>query len=240
MLRASGLSKSFGDVQAVDDMDCTIKGGQVYGLIGPNGAGKTTAIKCMSTLLKPDSGTVMIDGHDISEEPEKAKSSFAYVPEDPHPYPHLTVEEHIKFVARAFDLKNWRERSDRMIEKFDLDEKRNELTKYLSKGMKQKVNVICALIHEPKTILMDEPLMGIDPKGGRYVKDLIDRARRRGAAIIVSSHMLDLVEEVSTHLMIMSEGKIVADGSVREVQKKARAAEDAELEDVFLKITEGE
>lgn len=237
MLEVEGLSKSFGDVDAVREMDVSIKGGQVYGLIGPNGAGKTTAIKCMSTLLRPDSGTVMIDGFDISKEPEKAKSSFAYVPEVPHPYPHLTVEEHVKFIARAFDMEDWEERADRMIENFDLDEKRKELTKYLSKGMKQKVNVICALIHRPDTILMDEPLMGIDPKGGRYVKDLVDRARRRGAAIIVSSHMLDLVEEVSTHLMIMSDGKIVADGSVREVQKKAKAAEDAELEDVFLKIT---
>ncbi|MGM0509725.1 MAG: ABC transporter ATP-binding protein [Thermoplasmatota archaeon] len=239
MLEVRGLSKSFGDVDAVVDMDVKIDAGEVYGLIGPNGAGKTTAIKCISTLLRPDSGTVKIDGYDISVSPEKAKRSFAYVPEVPNPYPQLTVEEHIKFVARAFEMDDWKKRADRMISGFDLEDKRKELTKYLSKGMKQKVSVICAFIHEPKTILLDEPLMGIDPKGGRYLKDLIDRARKGGSSIIVSSHMLDLVEDTSTHLMIMSEGEIITKGTVREVEKEARAAEGARLEELFLKITEG-
>lgn len=240
MLEVSGLSKSFGDVDAVVDMNIMVGRGEVYGLIGPNGAGKTTAIKCISTLLRPDAGKIIIDGYDISVAPEKAKRGFAYVPEVPNPYPQLTVEEHIRFVARAFEMVDWEDKADRMIRGFDLEEKRKELTKYLSKGMKQKVSVICAFIHEPMTILLDEPLMGIDPKGGRYLKDLIVRARKRGASVIVSSHMLDLVEDTSTHLMIMSEGKIIAKGTVREVEKEARAAEGARLEELFLKITEGD
>ena len=239
MLEIKNLSKSFKDVHAVNDLSFTIGKGEVLGLIGPNGCGKTTTIKCICSLLRPDYGTVIISGHDLAQEPVKAKEGLAYVPEIPNPYPDLTVDDQIEFAARLFEVDNWRPDADRMLIDFDLDDKRTELAKNLSKGQKQKLSIITAFIHKPDVILLDEPLIGIDPKGGKTLKDHVKLAQKRGATILISSHMLGLVEELATHLLIMHKGRTLADGSVREVKEAAHLSTDSRLEDVYIQITEG-
>lgn len=238
MLKITGLSKSFKKVQAVKNFSFSVKKGEVMGLIGPNGAGKTTALRCICSILRPDSGTIKINGYDLFSNPIEAKKSLAFVPEIPNPYEYLTVEEHVEFSARTFKLKNWQEKANEMIEKFDLFEKRKEIIKTLSKGMKQKVNIICAFLHEPQVILLDEPLYGIDPKGGKYLKKLVRSAQKKGACIVISSHMLSLVEELASKILIMSKGEKLAEGTINEVIRTTHLKKDAKLEDVFIEITE--
>jgi ABC-2 type transport system ATP-binding protein len=238
MLEVQGLYKSFKTVQAVKDFSFKVKKGEVLGLIGPNGCGKTTTLRCICTIIRPDAGTIRINGRDIATDPIEAKRGLAYVPEIPYPYDFLTVDEHIEFAARVFKLKGWESKAAEMIEQFDLNEKRRELIKHLSKGQKQKVNIICAFIHDPTIILLDEPLYGIDPKGGRYLKRLVKSARVRGASIIISSHMLGLVEELATNILIMDKGKKIAEGTVDEVTRLAHLKKGSTLEDVYIQITE--
>ncbi len=238
MLEVKGLSKSFKKVQAVKNFMFTVKKGEILGLIGPNGAGKTTALRCICDILRPDAGMIKINGYNIHKDPIEAKRQLAFVPEIPNPFPLLSVKEHIEFTARVFELENWRDKADELVESFDLVEKRKELTKYLSKGMKQKVNLICAFLPEPSVILLDEPLYGIDPKGGRYLKDLVREARRNNACIVISSHMLGLVEELATKILIMSKGEKLIEAPRTKIAELAHMKKDAKLEDVFIEITE--
>ncbi|WP_455391414.1 ABC transporter ATP-binding protein [[Eubacterium] cellulosolvens] len=238
MLEVSGLSKAFEKVQAVKNFSFKVKNGEVLGLIGPNGAGKTTALRCICTILTPDAGVVRVNGVDIFSNPVEAKKHLAYIPEIPHPFGYLTVEEHVEFAARAFELRDWKDRADELIERFDLGEKKKELVHTLSKGQRQKVNIISAFIHQPNVVLMDEPLYGIDPKGGKYLKTLVKAARARGASIVISSHTLSLVEELANKVLIMAEGEKLVEGSVDKVAQMARLKKDTRLEDVFIEITE--
>jgi ABC-2 type transport system ATP-binding protein len=238
MLEVVDLSKSFGKVQAVKNFSFRVPSGEVVGLIGPNGSGKTTILRCVCSILRPDSGMIRISGHDLNTDPVQAKSSLAYVPEIPNPYMHLTVNEHIEFTARLFELTDWEVRAHRMVENFDLAEKKDELIKTLSKGQKQKVNIICAFLHNPKVILLDEPLYGIDPKGGKHLKDLVREARGRGASIVISSHMLGLVQELGTKYVIIWKGEKLADGTFEDITKAANLQMGSKLEDVYIEITE--
>jgi len=239
MIEVEKLDKSFKKVRAVKDLSFKVQNGEVLGLIGPNGAGKTTTLRCLCTLLRPDSGRIVLNGRELAKDPAGAKEGLAYVPEIPNPFLFLTVDDIITFTARFYKLKNWKGRAEKMLERMDLLDKRDEITQHLSKGQKQKVNIITSFLYRPSIILLDEPLYGIDPKGGRYLKDLVRGARKQGASIIVSSHMLDLVEELADRVLIMHKGEKITEGTIDSIRGKVRMGKGKKLEDVFLAVTEG-
>jgi ABC-type multidrug transport system ATPase subunit len=233
-----GLSKRFGNVQAVSDFNMNIDEGEIVGLVGPNGAGKTTAIECMITVQNADAGEVHVEGHNIYEVPEKAKANIAYVTEIPVLLSFLTVSEQIQFTAEIFSAEGWRKKADTMLEGFDLEDKRNNYTWTLSKGQKQKVAVISAFAHNPNLVFFDEPLLGIDPKGARYLKDLLKEHAKRNKSVLISSHTLTLIQEICNRIYIMDKGKIVTFGTLTQLRTMANDPQ-GDLESVFLKITKG-
>jgi len=239
MLEVHNLSKKFGKVQAVDNFSFKLRSGEIVGLVGPNGGGKTTLIRCICGILRIDSGSVRIKGLDLIKDGHKARGKLGYVAEVPNPYEFLTVWEHIDFIARAYSLTSWEKRAGEMLERFDLMDKRDDLVTTLSKGMKQKLTIIITFLHEPDIILLDEPIIGIDPKGVKYLKELIRKNVKKGKAVLISSHMLDLIEKMCTKIMIMDKGKKLAEGKITDLQKNARLGLDASFEDTFIKITEG-
>lgn len=240
MLSVNRLSKRFDKVQAVDNFSFKLKPGEILGLVGPNGAGKTTLIRCICGILQIDSGSVKIKGYDLVKDGPLARGRLGYVAEVPYPYEFLTVWEHVMFIARAYSIDNWEHRAEIMLEKFDLVEKKDELVMTLSKGMKQKLTIICTYIHNPDILLLDEPIIGIDPKGVRYLKDLVRKSAKEGRAVLISSHMLDLIEKLCNRVIIMDKGKKLIDGRMAYLYRQARLGLDASFEDTFIKITEGD
>jgi len=235
MLSVNKLTKRFKTVTAVDRVSFQVQPGECYGIVGPNGAGKTTLIRSICTLLKFEGGIVEIGGHDIREKPVEAKKLLSYVAELPVPYDRLTVWEHVSFIARAYFMKNWQKDAEQLLDEFDLTEKRDEFVKYLSKGQKQKLTIICALIHKPKLLLLDEPLIGIDAKGARALKNHIKRVCAEGGSVLLSAHMLHFVETLCDRIMVMEKAKMVAEGSLEEL--KERYFSKGDLEDLVIRIT---
>jgi len=215
-----------------------VRPGEIVGLLGPNGAGKTTLLRCSAGILRPTHGQVFIGGADIVAEQAKAKSRLAYVPEVPGLYELLTVEEHLKFVAMCFDTVSvFEQEKDALLDRYDLAEKRNDLVATLSKGMRQKLAVACAMVHRATVFLFDEPMIGIDPAGVAEFKQELARARNAGAAILVSTHLLDTAERLCDRIVIMVRGKVVATGTLEELQG-LRDMEGADLEHIFLGLTQ--
>jgi len=225
MINVQNLCKKYGRILANDHVTLTINPGEMGVLLGPNGAGKSTLIKSICGLLR-FSGTVTIDGHDCHS--EEAKRLLGYVPEFPAPYPMLTVGEHMEFIAKAYRLKDWHENADALLRRFELDDKRNKLGKELSKGMQQKVSVCCALLPGPTTVVFDEPLVGLDPHGIREIKKVMADMCSAGKAVLVSTHMIDSMEENWDVTFIMQGGRIV-----REVKRGHE-----KLEDIYFSIIE--
>ncbi|MFN3648469.1 MAG: ABC transporter ATP-binding protein [Armatimonadota bacterium] len=239
MLTIENLFKSYGGgVPAVRDVSFRVEGGEILGLLGPNGAGKTTTLRCVATILRPDHGRITIAGHDLAAEPEAAKRELAFIPELPHPYEMLTVLEHLRFVAAAFDAEECLEDAEPLLRRLDLWEKRFDLAASLSKGMRQKLACACAFIHRPKVYLFDEPLIGIDPKGARELKNLLLERRAAGDAVLVSTHQLDTAERLCDRVVIMHRGQVLAEGTLAELHARASLGAGATLEDVFLHLTE--
>ncbi|MHB0912538.1 MAG: ABC transporter ATP-binding protein [Armatimonadota bacterium] len=239
MLEIRDLVKYYGKVCAVDGVGFTVQDGEILGLLGPNGAGKTTILRSVAGILQPTSGRIVVDGHDLAADEDGAKRALAFVPEVPNPFEMLTVYEHLRFVAMAYDtLDKFDERAEQLLDRFDLADKRNDLVLTLSKGQKQKLAVACAFVHEARVILFDEPLIGIDPKGARELKDLMLAARGLGCSILVSTHMLDTAEHLCDRVLIIDNGKKVAEGTLAEINERAQMGESATLEDMFLKLTE--
>lgn len=239
MLAIEGLTKYYRTTLAVAGISFSVNDGEILGLLGPNGAGKTTILRSIAGIVQPQAGRIVINGHDLSTDEQEAKRSLAFVPEVPNPYDMLTVFEHLRFVAMAYDtLDKFDERASALLERFDLDEKRNDLALTLSKGMKQKLAVACAFIHDARVLLLDEPLIGIDPKGARELKDMMLAAKQAGCSILVSTHMLDTAERLCDRILIMDHGRKVAEGSLAELHQRVQMREDATLEDLFLKLTE--
>jgi len=239
MLLVDELRKYYRTALAVDGVSFSVADGEILGLLGPNGAGKTTILRSIAGIVQPTSGRIEVAGHDLAADERNAKRSLAFVPETPSPYEMLTVYEHIRFIAMAYDtLDKFDERADSLLERFDLEEKRNELVATLSKGMKQKLAVVCSFIHDAQVILFDEPLIGIDPKGARELKNMMLAARSSGCSILVSTHMLDTAERLCDRILIIDKGKVVAEGTLSELQDRAQMGADATLEDMFLKLTE--
>ena len=225
-------------VTAVNDLSFTVHDGEIFGLVGPNGAGKTTTLKCICGVALPTDGVILIDDYNMATDEQKAKNVMAFVPETPNPYEILTVSEHMKFIALLYNVENPDPKIEDLLHLFDLYEKKDDLVNSLSKGMKQKLTICCALVHDPKVLLLDEPLIGIDPRGARTLKDILIERVNNGNSVIISSHMLYLVEELCHRILIIDNGKKIAEGSLQDIRKKALASSNASLEEVFLKITE--
>lgn len=231
MLQVCGLTKKYNKLLANDDLNFTVNDGEIAILAGPNGAGKSTAIKCIAGLLRFH-GDVLICGHENKS--VEAKRCFGYIPEMPAPIEMLTVDEHMEFIARAYRLRNWRERADSLLERMELYDKKDKLGKELSKGMQQKVSICCALLPQPKVLLLDEPLVGLDPHAIKQLKDMLLELRSSGCTVLESTHMLDSVRDVWDKALIMVNGKIAAVRTRAEVEKTGES-----LEELFFSITEG-
>lgn len=239
MLRVDKLVKYYRKTLAVDGVSFEVRNGEIVGLLGPNGAGKTTVLRCITGIVQPTEGLIEVDGISLSTNEDEAKRRIAFVPEVPTPYEMLTVTEHLRFIAMAYrTLQNFEDCAVTLMHRFDLYDKRNDLVASLSKGMKQKLAIACAFIHEAGVILLDEPLIGIDPKGIRELKDMIANAKSEGKSILISTHMLDTAEHLCDRIIILRHGCVVAEGNLAELHERAKIGEDASLEDVFLTLTE--
>jgi ABC-2 type transport system ATP-binding protein len=239
MLQVERLVKLYKKVRAVDDLSFTIHPGEIVGILGPNGAGKTTALRCVAGILRPSAGSILINGIDVVRDQAKAKAGLAFVPEVPSLYELLTVEEHLKFVAMCFDtLSVFEEKKEELLARYDLVEKRNSLVATLSKGMRQKLSVACALVHNANVLLFDEPLIGIDPAGAKELKEEIVRARDAGAAVLISTHLLDTAEKLCNRVIIVAKGSKLAEGTLDQLRTLTHH-EGESLENIFLSLTEG-
>src|SRR5437667_7533542 len=200
------LRRVYGSFTAVDDLSFAVQSGEIVGLIGPNGAGKTTTLRSLAGILRPTSGRVAIDGHDILEQPIEAKRRLAFMPDEPHLFEYLTVEEHLRLIGRLYRVEEFDRVSRELIRELQLSGKERSLPGELSRGMRQKVVIACGLVRRGSVLLFAEPLTGLDPIGIRHMRDTITKRARQGAAILVSSHLLHLVEEVCTRVIIMDHG----------------------------------
>jgi ABC-2 type transport system ATP-binding protein len=238
MIRVDHLRRSYGDFTAVDDLSFEVAGGEIVGLIGPNGAGKTTTLRSLAGILRPTSGRVVIDGHDIVEDAIAAKRALAFMPDEPHLFEYLTVEEHLRLTARLYAVADFDAKARALLEELELTGKERSLPGELSRGMRQKVVIACGLVRTPAVLLFDEPLTGLDPIGIRRMRETIVARGRAGASVLVSSHLLHLVEEICTRVIIMHHGRKIADGTVAELASRADlAAADSNLEQIFLRVT---
>jgi ABC-2 type transport system ATP-binding protein len=232
------LRRTYGAFTAVDDLSFDVDRGEIVGLIGPNGAGKTTTLRTLAGILKPTAGRIVVDGHDLATDPIEAKRRLAFMPDEPHLFEYLTVEEHLRLVARLYAVPDFDRRARELIAELELAGKETALPGELSRGMRQKVVIACGLVRDATVLLFDEPLTGLDPIGIRRMRDTITQRAHQGAAVVLSSHLLHLVEEVCTRVIIMAKGHKVADGTVRDLAARAElATADSSLEQIFLEIT---
>jgi ABC-2 type transport system ATP-binding protein len=232
-LEVSGLTRRFGTLVAVDGLSFSAQHGEIVGLLGPNGAGKTTTLLCLAGLLRPNAGTIALDGKQLG--PDRARL-VALVPETPEVYPMLTVWEHLVFVAKSCRLDGaWAKRGQVLIERLDLAEKRDALGESLSKGMRQKTLIACTILADSPVLMLDEPMIGLDPKGQRELRSILSDLRDRGHAIIMSTHLLASAEELCDRVIIMKSGRSLASGPVAQLRTGEHAGES--LEDIFLELT---
>jgi ABC-2 type transport system ATP-binding protein len=232
------LRRQYGSFTAVDDMSFAVGGGEIVGLIGPNGAGKTTTLRSLAGILRPTAGHVRIDGYDIVEHAIEAKRRLAFMPDEPHLFEYLTVLEHLRLTARLYAVRDVDRRAKLLLDELELSGKEQALPGELSRGMRQKVVIACGLVREATALLFDEPLTGLDPIGIRKMRETIVARGRAGAAILLSSHLLHLVEEICTRIIIMDGGRIVADGTFAELAAHVEiAAAGSSLEQIFMRVT---
>jgi ABC-2 type transport system ATP-binding protein len=238
MVEVISLVKEYGTFRATDGVSFTVNPGEIVGLLGPNGAGKTTVLRCIAGILRPTSGSIRINGYDLLSQQAEAKRRMAYVPEVPALYELLTVREHLRFVAMCYDrLDLFEQSAHQLLAKYSLLEKQDAFVATLSKGMKQKLAIACAFIHDANVLLLDEPLIGIDPRGAHEFKQELIKARDQGCAILISTHLLDTAERFCDRVVILARGKNIAEGTVHALRQQANL-EGATLEDVFLLLTE--
>jgi len=241
MLRLESVTKRYGSFTAVNEVNLSVPRGRIFGFLGPNGAGKTTTIRMVAGVLLPTSGRVVIGGDDLAAEPEKAKARIGYIPDRPYLYEKLSGGEFIRFVAGLWgnDGKATEERARRLLELFSLSQWEDELIESYSHGMRQKLLISSALIHQPEFIVVDEPMVGLDPKAARILKDLFRTYVANGGTVFLSSHTLEVVEVLCDSIAIIHEGNIIAEGTMDELRNQADAG-GAHLEEIFLKVTGGE
>ncbi len=237
MIQVEGLTKLYGDFIAVNELSFSVASGEVMGLVGPNGAGKNTTLRCLSGIIPPARGSIHICGIDLGRDPIAAKKQLAFFTDEPRLFDYLTVQQHLKFVARIYQVQNYEPFADQLLQELELSDKKNALPGELSRGMKQKLAIACGLLHSPKVIYFDEPLTGLDPLGIRRMKDSILKRARDGAAIIISSHLLHLVQEICSRILILKNGRKIIDDTLEEITRKFSVEGDASLETVFFRAT---
>ena len=237
LLKVSGLSRAYGAVQAVDGLSFEVRPGEILGLVGPNGAGKTTSLRTIAGVLPIQSGEIQVVGRDLVEDPIGAKSLLAWVPDEPQPDENLTVLEHLEFTAGIYGIGDWGETAHELLARFDLTAKADALGGELSRGMRQKLAFAQAWLTRPRVLLMDEPLSGLDPLGIRAAKAEILQMAAEGAAIVLSSHLLKLIEELADRLLILDAGRAVFTGTLEEARASDLADSGGSLEEIFLAAT---
>ena len=241
MIQVTDFHKAYRGAVAVEELSFDVQPGQVLGLLGPNGAGKTTTMRAIAGVIPPTRGRLLIADHDVSTEPVAAKRLLAYVPDDPKLFDALTVWEHLQFMAAAYRVNDFEADARALLDQFELTPKRDALAQELSRGMRQKVAICCAYLHHPRAILFDEPITGLDPHGIRTMKESVRQRAAAGAAVIVSSHLLSLVQDLCTHLLILHHGRRIFFGRVEDARTAfATVNSDASLEEMFFRATEGE
>ena len=240
MIEVSQLHKRYGSFTAVRDLSFSVRAGEVLGLVGPNGAGKTTTLRCLAGIIPASSGQVRIAGYDIATDPIRAKRALAFFPDEPRLFEYLTVRQHLNFVARIYGVTAHETLAQPLLDEFEIADKADQLPGELSRGMKQKLAIACGLLHGPQVMFFDEPLTGLDPLGIRRMKNSIIKRARDGATIVLSSHLLHLLEEVCTHVLILKKGEKIADGTLSEVAVRFSNGEsNVNLEEVFIRATGG-
>jgi ABC-2 type transport system ATP-binding protein len=237
-LAVRGLRKTFDGKAAVDDLDLTVRAGELYALLGPNGAGKTTTLRMVTGLLKPDAGEISVFGVDARAQPIEAKRLIAWLPDEPMLYDKLTAWEYLEFVAGLWQVPptDAQPRAEALLKTLGLWDNRDDKCETFSRGMKQKAVLAGALIHEPKLLILDEPLTGLDAAAARQVKDILRQRVQAGAAVILTTHILDVAERMADRIGIIQRGRLLAEGRLDELQ--ARAGAEGTLEDVFLQLVE--
>jgi len=239
MIKLINLSKNYGKLTAVNSINLSVAKGEVFGFLGPNGAGKTTTIKMMAGLLQPTHGQALIGGYDIQQEPLKAKFITGFIPDRPYLYEKLTATEFMHFTAKLYDMKNPKQRARELLELFGLTEWSDELVENFSHGMKQRLVMASSLLHQPRVLVVDEPMVGLDPRGTRLVKDIFKDLAEQGVTVFMSTHTLEIVEQMCTRVAIINKGEIIAEGSVEELGRMA-SMPDSHLEPIFLRLTGGD
>ena len=238
MIELKSLTKKYGDYKAVDDLNLFVKKGEIFGFIGPNGAGKTTTIKMIGGILAPSAGTVHIAGIDIQQEPEKAKGKIGFIPDRPYLYEKLTGREFLKFTADLYGVLDdqFHRKAQQNLEMFSLADWSDDLIESYSHGMKQRLIMSAALLHDPEVIIVDEPMVGLDPMAIMMVKDLFKRLAQNGVTVFMSTHTLAVAEDICERIGVINKGQLIASGTTADLQREANVA-DAALERVFLNLT---
>ncbi|MFH1886183.1 MAG: ABC transporter ATP-binding protein [Pseudomonadota bacterium] len=239
MIRLENLVKRYGPITALSDLSLSVAAGEIFGFIGPNGAGKTTTIRIIGGLMAPSSGTVWIDGISMAKEPARAKAKIGFVPDRPFLYEKLTGYEFLEFTADLYEIPrvDLAERAERLLALFSLSDWGDELIEAYSHGMKQRLIMASALIHDPKVLVVDEPMVGLDPRAIRLVKDLFRDLAEKGTALFLSTHTLEVAQDICHKIGVIHRGKVIAEGTFSDLKTKAHVTE-VDLEEVFLKLTE--
>lgn len=230
------VSRAYGNFMAVDDVSLAVRPGEIVGLVGPNGAGKTTLLRCIVGLLRPGSGAIHVAGHDLAADPGAAKRAAGFVPDTPDLFDYLTVDDHLEFVARLYRVEDRDGAIAEVRGPLGLADIGGKLPEQLSAGMRQRLALACALVPRPELLVLDEPLTNVDPRGARTIKDQLRERAGRGMGVVLSSHMLPLIDELAQRVVIMDKGRVRFDGSMAEI--RARMATAGALEDFFLQVTE--
>ena len=240
LIETHALVKRYGEQVAVNNVSFEVQAGEVFGFLGPNGAGKTTTIKMIVGLLQPTSGMVRVAGYDVQSQPLQAKAASGYVPDTPNLYAKLTGRELLLFVGDLYNLDRQRmsQRSEELLRVLDLNEAADNTVDSYSHGMQQKASLAAALMHDPKVLVLDEPTVGLDPKSARLIKDILRQMADRGAAVFLSTHILEIAERMCDRIGIINKGELVAVGSMNELRALGKAGE-VSLEDIFLGLTGG-
>ena len=240
MIRLESLTKTYGKFVAVDNIDLHVPRGTMFGFVGPNGAGKTTTLRIIAGIMRPTAGRIWLGGDDVVADPMAAKARLGFIPDRPFLYEKLTGAEFLRFVAGLYgqDGEVVEKRIDELLEVFELSRWKHELIESYSHGMRQKLIISSALIHRPECIVVDEPMVGLDPKAARLLKDILRQFVDRGGTVLMSTHTLDIAETMCDKIAIIQAGKIVAQGTMAELREQT-AAGDASLEELFLKLTGG-
>ena len=240
MIAVQNLVKIYGRFKAVDGVSLNVEPGEIHGFLGPNGAGKTTTIRMIAGLLKPTAGRILVNGYDLASDPERAKASLGFIPDRPFIYEKLTAGEFLRFHAGLYGLEEAQvaARVTEMLELFELGRWEHELVESFSHGMKQRLVMSAAFLHRPRAVLVDEPMVGLDPRGARLIKNVFRRMSERGVGILMSTHTLEVAQEMCDRISIILKGKIIARGTVAEIRALGDSHDD-QLTSVFLKLTGG-